>query len=81
MKRELTRRLLDLKARQAAGEQMPCPRCGRLSMKKPLEHNALSRHADLFVCDDCGLEESLLDMMRNPLPLEQWVHLIQKLSR
>ena len=76
MKRELTKRLLDLKARQGAGEIMPCPRCGSMSMKQPLEHNALSRHADLFICDNCGMTEALLDMMRNPLPLELWVLLI-----
>ena len=76
MKPEQTKRLLDLKARQGAGEIMPCPRCGRMNMKQPLEQNALSRHADLFICDDCGMTEALLDMMQNPLPLEQWVLLI-----
>ncbi len=64
--------LLDLKARQDAGERMPCPRCGRNTIKVPLVHNALSRHADLYVCDDCGMAEAFLDMMHNPLPLEQW---------
>ena len=50
---EIARRLLDLKARQDAGEQMICPRCGRNILKTPLTHNALSRHADLYVCDEC----------------------------
>jgi len=75
MKLELTRRLLDLKAHQASGEQMPCPRCGGMNMKTPLEHNALSRYTDLYICDDCGMTEALLDMMRNPLPLDQWTAL------
>ena len=69
---EIARRLLDLKARQDAGEQMICPRCGRNILKTPLTHNALSRHADLYVCDECGMTEAMLDMMRNPLPQEQW---------
>ena len=69
---EIARWLLDLKARQDAGEQMLCPRCGRNILKAPLTHNALSRHADLYVCDECGMTEAMLDMMRNPLPLEQW---------
>ena len=69
---EIARWLLDLKARQDAGEQMLCPRCGRNILKAPLAHNALSRHADLYVCDECGMTEAMLDMMRNPLPLEQW---------
>ena len=65
--------LADLKARQEAGEKMPCPRCGRDTMKPDLHTNALSRHADgIYVCDDCGTAEAMLDFMRNPLPLECW---------
>ena len=41
--------LLDLKARQQAGEHMPCPRCGMDTMKPALHTNALSRHADLWL--------------------------------
>jgi predicted RNA-binding Zn-ribbon protein involved in translation (DUF1610 family) len=69
---EINSQLLDLRARQDAGEQMPCPRCGRNTIKAPLAHNALSRYADLYICDECGMTEAMLDMMRNPLPLEQW---------
>ena len=71
-KDEMDRILLDLKAKQDAGEQMPCPRCGRNILKTPLLHNALSRYADLYLCDECGMTEAMLAMMRNPLPLEQW---------
>ena len=71
-KAEINRRLLDLKTRQDAGEKMACPRCGRNIIKAPLEHNALSRYADLYVCTECGYTEGMLDMMNNPLPLAQW---------
>ena len=64
--------LLDLKARQQAGEHMPCPRCGKDTMKPGLHTNALSRHADLYVCDQCGTAEAMLDFMNNPLPLTMW---------
>ena len=65
--------LLYLKARQQAGEYMLCPRCGRDTMKPVLHTNALSRHADgIYVCDDCGTAEAMLDFMNNPLPLENW---------
>ncbi|MEA5013468.1 MAG: hypothetical protein VB099_02800 [Candidatus Limiplasma sp.] len=64
--------LLDLKARQLAGEHMPCPRCGLNTMKPKIHENATSRQADLYVCDDCGTSEALLDMMRRPLPLTHW---------
>ena len=39
--------LLDLKARQKAGEPMRCPRCGADTMKEPVHTNALSRIADI----------------------------------
>jgi len=71
-KAEIKRKLLDLKARQDAGEKMLCPRCGYDNMKPVLEHNALSRHADIYVCDDCGMTEAGLVLMNNPLPIEQW---------
>ncbi len=64
--------LLDLKARQQAGEHMPCPRCGKDTMKPALHTNALSRHTDLYVCDQCGMAEAMLDFMNNPLPLSCW---------
>ena len=64
--------LLDLKARQQTGEHMPCPRCGMDTMKPALHTNALSRHADLYICDKCGTAEALLDFMNNPLPLSCW---------
>lgn len=65
--------LLDLKARQEAGEHMPCPGCGRDTMKEALHTNALSRHADgIYVCEACGTAEAMLDFMNNPLPTESW---------
>ena len=62
----------DLKARQDAGEHMPCPRCGRNTMKESIYTNALSRHADIYICDACGTEEALLKFMSNPLPVTEW---------
>lgn len=62
----------DLKARQYAGEHMPCPRCGRDAMKESIHTNALSRHADIYICDTCGTEEALLKLMHNPLPMHEW---------
>lgn len=70
-----TRKVLgDLKARQDAGEHMPCPRCGRDTMKENIHTNALSRHADIYICDDCGTAEALLKFMSNPLPVAQWAY-------
>ena len=73
MSKNIQEALLDLRARQESGELMSCPRCGRETMKQDLHTNALSRHADgIYICDDCGTAEAMLDFMRNPLPLECW---------
>ena len=64
--------LLDLKARQEAGQYTACPRCGRYTMKPVLHTNALSRVADVYICDECGTKEALLAFMKNPLPPNLW---------
>ena len=69
---KLKERLLDLKERQLSGEHMLCPRCGRDQMKSVIHTNALSRHEDIYVCDACGNQESVLVFMRNPIPLSHW---------
>ena len=54
MTERIERALADLRARQTAGERMPCPRCGRDTLKEPICTNALSREADgIYVCDAC----------------------------
>ena len=72
MTNDYTDRLADLKARQLAGEKMPCPRCGRDTMDAEPLHNALSRHADVLVCSSCGMDEALLAMKRRSKPLSEW---------
>ena len=62
----------DLKAWQDSGEHMPCPRCGRDTMKECVHTNALSRHANIYICDACGTEEAMLKFMHNPLLLREW---------
>ena len=50
-----------------------CPRCGTDSMDKDISHNALSRRADVMVCNICGNVEAIEDMPGNTsLPLEKW---------
>jgi predicted RNA-binding Zn-ribbon protein involved in translation (DUF1610 family) len=72
MRELLNETLRDYKARQDAGEHMMCPRCGRDAMDPSIHRNALSRYADVHVCDDCGTAEAMLDLMKNPLPPTQW---------
>lgn len=49
-----------------------CPRCGRLTVKEKLHTNALSRHANVYVCDECGMNEAFRDWKHTPLPLKDW---------
>lgn len=52
---------------------LPCPRCGHVSMRKELEDNALSRRVDLYICPNCGTEESLEDYgVGKKKPLKEW---------
>ena len=64
--------LADLKARQLAGEHMKCPRCGLFTMKPAIHTNALSRHADIYICNGCGMEEAVLAFASAPLPMHRW---------
>lgn len=57
---------------QMNGHSFGCFRCGRISMRPDLSYNALSRHADIYICPECGMEEAMLDMTGKSIPLEQW---------
>lgn len=41
-------------------------------MKANIHTNALSRHAYIYICDECGTEEALLKFMHNPMPMYEW---------
>lgn len=49
-----------------------CPRCGRETMSEDIYTNALSRHANVYVCDDCGVDEGMRVFTNNILPFEEW---------
>lgn len=49
-----------------------CPRCGCDRMHKDIATNAMSRHADLMICDTCGTVEALGDHLGMPVELEKW---------
>ena len=64
--------LLDFKARQEAGERLPCPHCGRDAMKPALYSNALSRAFDIMVCDECYPRKTVIrgNMVREAYVLD-----------
>ena len=68
----IDKKLAALKAAQENGTYTLCPRCGRPAMKPNLYTNALSRAADIMVCDDCGVDEAKLAFMKAPGSLYAW---------
>ena len=63
-----------LKQAQIDGAEFPCPRCGERKMNPAgATRNALSRYADVYICDSCGIEEALDDYFGNPpMPFNKW---------
>lgn len=53
---------------EASADITPCPRCGHATMNHELIQNSLSRYQDLYICNDCGLEEAFL----GDLSIEKW---------
>lgn len=49
-----------------------CPRCGKKAMNPNTVMNALSRYADVMICDACGTDEALRDYVGLIVPLEEW---------
>ena len=73
MKR-IDEKLQHLKAEQEAGRCTLCPRCGRDNMF-PKHTRALSRLADIMICERCGIDEAKLAFMQTPGTLYTWVGL------
>ena len=62
-------------------EQPPlCLRCGQ-PLDRRLVINALSRYADVHICEACGMDEALRDANRCPLPLTEWAAVKNGLSQ
>lgn len=66
------KKLIEDFASKQKERHFPCPRCGRMIMHKNPVRNALSRRAQVYVCDACGMEEALEDMAGNHVPLSSW---------
>lgn len=49
-----------------------CPRCGEDNMDDEIMRNALSRYANIQVCNACGTDEAIRDVAGNILPLSKW---------
>ena len=67
------RALIERFAEKQQGGRFACPRCGKMAMDaESVTRNALSRRATVYICDACGMQEALEDMMDSITPLTAW---------
>ena len=65
--------LIERFAEKQQGGHFACPRCGKMTMDaESVTRNALSRRATVHICDACGMQEALEDMMDSITPLTAW---------
>ena len=50
----------------------PCPRCGSNTMDSELVMNSLSRKANVYICNQCGMNEAMCDYLEIDDNLEDW---------
>lgn len=72
MPKTILERLQRFAMSQSCREHTLCPRCGKDAMKPALHSNALSRYADILICDRCGMDEAKMAYMGAPMPLAHW---------
>lgn len=49
-----------------------CPRCGAAKMRPNCIENSLSKYEPIYICTDCGIDETLRSLSGRPLPLCEW---------
>ena len=75
MNEESANRVLKIFAEAQKKKYMPCPRCGYATMDPVVTRNALSRHADIYVCSACGTDEAIRDFVGKTIPITEWIGL------
>lgn len=75
---QLAKQMLESFAELQRKHPYPCPRCGRFAMDNDPVRNALSRRATVYICDACGVQEALEDMMDSRTPLTEWAYIKTK---
>lgn len=56
---------------ESKGTKPVCLRCGH-SLDDQLMVNSLSRHAKIYICQNCGADEAMRDFGKTILPFEDW---------
>ena len=67
------RALIERFAKKQRDRHFACPLCGKMTMDAEcVTRNALSRRTEIYVCDACGTQEAIEDMMGSYGPLTVW---------
>lgn len=70
---EVAKQLIEQFGEKQRNGHFACPRCGKMRMDvESVTRNALSRRANVYICDVCGMQEALEDMMDSRSPLTSW---------
>lgn len=65
--------LIERFAKKQQDGHFACPRCGKMSMDtESVTRNALSHRTAIYICDACGTQETIEDMMGSRGPLTAW---------
>ena len=75
--------LLTIHREMGRFENLTVGLCGDLKFGRTVHSliNALSRYADVHICEACGMDEALRDANRCPLPLTEWAAVKNGLSQ
>lgn len=72
LKKGQAKEIIERFAKKQRGGRFACPRCGRRVMDEDVTRNALSRYANVYVCDACGSQEAFGAMVKRCTPVSQW---------
>ena len=60
------RALIGRFAKKQRDGHFACPRCGKMTMDtESVTRNALSRRTEIYVCDACGMQSFLTEVVRD----------------
>ena len=73
MNEDEVKALIERFAKKQQDGHFACPRCGKMSMDtESVTRNAISHRTAIYICDACGTQETIEDMMGSRGPLTAW---------
>lgn len=57
---------------QELGCVLRCPCCGKFTMNQHIDNNSISRLADIYICNDCGVDEAVAELEKRKNNTDNW---------